>query len=325
MKSISIVIPVFNEEKFIGGLLKSIKKVNYPKEYYEIVVVNDASTDHTVEIVKAFPEAKVIDLPLNVGRYHARKKGAEAARYPNVLFIDSRAIVDPNILTALNHVDARAVNGYSLGIEKPGLFETFYNSIRRIIFHEFYKIYNHPFQLTLENFDSMPKGTGVFYCEKQILFDVYRELSNTDMGKDASDDTKMLRAIVNRVPILSHPGVKITNFACPSFTGSVNHLYNRGIKFVDYYFNPSRKNFWLVILIPLFVLIGLLIGLIFLPVSGLIKISVLLGLDILITIILSRSFREFYIILFMMPICVITFYTGIIRGIYLKCFHLLRH
>lgn len=318
MKQISIVIPVYNEEKFIDGLLSSIQKINYPTENYETIVVSDGSTDHTVDVVKCYPEARLIELPQNMGRYQARKKGAEAAKNPYILFIDSRSVVDPSILTVLNQLDAKAVNGYSLGVKIPGIFETFYTSIRRIVFHKFYSIYNQPFYLTLENFDSMPKGTGVLYVEKGVLFDAFNQLSLIDMGKDSSDDTKLLRTIISKSPILVHPEVKIINFARPSFHNSVIHLYKRGTKFVDYYLNPTQRNFWLVIILPLLALTGILAGLIFVPLSGLTKLILLIILDVLIALFLSRTIREFYINLFMLPLCVLVFYAGIIRGIMLK-------
>ena len=47
----SIVIPARNEEENIGKTLASILKNNYPKELYEIIVVDDFSTDNTAIIV----------------------------------------------------------------------------------------------------------------------------------------------------------------------------------------------------------------------------------------------------------------------------------
>ena len=51
-KTLSIIIPVFNEEKPIGGLLSNLKGVlNAYKVDYEIIVVNDSSTDRTREVI----------------------------------------------------------------------------------------------------------------------------------------------------------------------------------------------------------------------------------------------------------------------------------
>lgn len=324
MKQISIVIPVYNEEKFIGGLLESIARVNYPKENYEVVVINDGSTDRTADAVRKHPDVRLIELPENMGRYQARKSGAEAARYPYVLFVDSRAAVDADILNVLDQTDARAVNGYALGVETPGPFETFYHAVRRAVFRQFFKQYNDPVYLTPANFDSMPKGTTVFFTEKAVLMRAYQDLSLENMGKDSSDDTKLLRTLVNYTPVLIHPGVKITSYSRPSFTASIRHLFARGIKFVDYYLNPALAKFWLVIVLPLLAFFLILAGLIFAPYALLMKIAILMGVDLLITLFLARSWREFRIILLMLPLCAVLFYSGIIKGIIQKFFNLFR-
>lgn len=324
MKKISIIITVFNEEHYIGGLLDSIFNINYPGDHFEVIVVDDGSTDQTGMIVQRYPEIRLLTLPENMGRFTGRKKGAEAAVYPNLLFIDARSVVDAEILPALNQIDARVVNGHSLGIDKPTAFETFYLAIRRLVFYRFYKNDHQPFYLTPKNFDSMPKGTTVLFVEKELLFAAFQDLGETCIGKDSSDDTRLLRVIVERNPILSHPSVKITNFARTSFRASAKHLYERGPKFVDYYFDPSKAKFWLVIVFPLLALFTALLGMIFLPQTVLMKAGILVVVDLIITCILARSAREFAIILLMLPVCTLIFYSGILRGIYLKSLQLLR-
>jgi hypothetical protein len=241
-----------------------------------------------------------------------------------VLFVDSRSAVEPEILSVLNGLSAKAVCGVPLGAARPGPFETFYNAIRRMVYPRYFMNNELPVEMTVSNFDSIPKGTTVFYCEKQILFDAFQDLVTQNMGKFASDDIKLLRAIVDRVPILKHPAVQITAFARKSFIASVRHLLWRGTNFVDYYFHVSMKNFWFVIVLPMLALAGLLVGLVFAPISFMIKAAAILGLNILITLLLSRSVRDVCIIFFMMPVCVAIFYCGIMRGFFFKCLSLRR-
>ena len=319
MKKISIVIPVYNEEFFISGLLKSISVINYPPEDFEVIVVSDGSTDSTVSEIKKHSFVRLVELKENLGRYPARKIGAETTRYPNILFIDSRAVVDPDILSVINTLDEKVVVGRVLSVDKPGAFETFYNSIRRIIFHQFYKRGPEILELNKDNFDTLPKGTTVLFVQKDILFRAYEDLSHIHMGKGSSDDTKLIRAIVQHSPAIIHPDVKITGLYRKSFWESVKHLaLYRGSTFVDYYFNPSLRNFWIVIIFPLLALLGITVGLIFFPASGMIKLLFLIALDLIATLLLARTFREFYIIIFMLPLCVTVFYIGIVRGIFLK-------
>ena len=53
---ISVIIAARNEEKFIGQCIESILNCNYPKELYEIIVVNDHSEDQTEEVIKNFKD-----------------------------------------------------------------------------------------------------------------------------------------------------------------------------------------------------------------------------------------------------------------------------
>ena len=319
MKQFSIVIPIFNEDKYIEALLRSIFKVDYPSDKFEVIVVNDASTDNTMEVINKYPAVNLINLKMNVGRYAARKIGAQEAKHSHILFIDSRAVVDSNILNVLNQLDEKIVVGTVLNVEKPGLFDTFYIAIRRIMFRRYYDLIQNPIRLTKDNFDSLPKGTTVLYVQKGIVFKAFEILNKIDIGKDSSDDIRLINTIIQFTDGLIHPDVKITGLSRRSFWISFLHLIWRGGTFADYYFDLKKRNFWLVIFIPLLIIPVLLATFFLAQIAGVIKVAALLGLDLALSIFLARTFREFRIIIFMLPICVSAFYTGIIRGIFHRC------
>ena len=62
-KSISIVIPTYNEEKFLPELIDKIKKINFSKLNlsHEIIVVNDGSTDNTKQILSKIDGISVLE------------------------------------------------------------------------------------------------------------------------------------------------------------------------------------------------------------------------------------------------------------------------
>ncbi|MBP6178149.1 MAG: glycosyltransferase family 2 protein [Anaerolineales bacterium] len=319
MKKISIVIPVYNEEFFISGTLESVLKIEYPREDFEVLVVTDGCTDGTVSAVKKFPFVRILELKQNVGRYAARKAGAEAAIHPNILFIDSRTRADPQILSVINQVNALVIQGVNFSVENPGLFEIFYKSVRRKVFSQYYSKSSEIIELTKDNFDFHPKGTNVFFIQKDVLFQAYKDLDGIDMSGDSSDDTKLINKIVQQTPAIIHPDVKVLYYYRSTFLANARHLYGfNATSFVDYYFHPSQRYFWIVIVIPLMVLLVLLAGLIFIPIQLWIKITTLVVLDIFISLYLAQSLKEFTIILFMMPLSVLIFYLGIIRGIFIK-------
>jgi glycosyltransferase involved in cell wall biosynthesis len=71
-KKISLIIPAYNEEKYLGECLKHATQNG--KEIFEIIVVNNASTDKTHEVAGSFPNVKVVHEPRK-GLTKARQRG----------------------------------------------------------------------------------------------------------------------------------------------------------------------------------------------------------------------------------------------------------
>ncbi len=97
---VSVVVPLYNDEKNIAFTLSSILDSNYPKDKLEVIVVDDASTDNSYEVAKKFEEfgVKVIKLEKNSGAAHAKNVGIKAARGEIVITIDSDSIMDKNAI-----------------------------------------------------------------------------------------------------------------------------------------------------------------------------------------------------------------------------------
>ena len=85
--SLSIIIPAYNEEKTIGKTIKAVKNLLYPKKF-EIIVVNDSSTDKTCSIAKKFKDVKVISKQKG-GKASALNLGLKYAKGEIVACIDS--------------------------------------------------------------------------------------------------------------------------------------------------------------------------------------------------------------------------------------------
>ncbi|MBC7228971.1 MAG: glycosyltransferase family 2 protein [Actinobacteria bacterium] len=89
MLRVSLVLPVFNEEKAIGeDLEEAVATLSSTDWEWEIIVVDDGSTDGTAEIAASFPEVRLIRHPYNMGGGAARSTGIRHARGEVVVISD---------------------------------------------------------------------------------------------------------------------------------------------------------------------------------------------------------------------------------------------
>ena len=90
---VSVIIPVFNQLECLQYCLKALDDQTYPKEYYEIVVVDNDSDDSNVfkEVVECFTQASLAHEGLT-GSYAARNKGIALANGEIIAFTDADCI-----------------------------------------------------------------------------------------------------------------------------------------------------------------------------------------------------------------------------------------
>lgn len=89
-KQLSIIVPVYNEGKSIGLTIEKLKKELYGSDLdFEIIVVNDASTDETKNILETIEEIKTINHHQNKGYGASLKTGIANAQFNNLLFFDA--------------------------------------------------------------------------------------------------------------------------------------------------------------------------------------------------------------------------------------------
>ncbi len=90
---VTIVIPVFNEEQYLAACLTSVVNVDYPKEKLQIILVDNGSTDNTLNIAATFNDVEVlIKKDVNVGG--VRNYGAEHAKGDVLVFLDSDCVIE---------------------------------------------------------------------------------------------------------------------------------------------------------------------------------------------------------------------------------------
>lgn len=119
---LSIIIPVFNEEKTIAEILRRLEKEKLRDVIKEIIIVNDGSTDKTSEILHQLkrknPKIKLIEHKRNLGKGSAVRSGIETATGDYVLIQDADLEYHPNdiinLITPIKRNEAQVVYGTRL-------------------------------------------------------------------------------------------------------------------------------------------------------------------------------------------------------------------
>jgi glycosyltransferase involved in cell wall biosynthesis len=95
---VSVVVCVYNGERTIDACLASLKKLNYPN--YEVIVVNDGSTDGTRQIAESYDYIRLVNQE-NKGLSEARNVGIRASKGEIIAFTDADCMADPDWLSYL--------------------------------------------------------------------------------------------------------------------------------------------------------------------------------------------------------------------------------
>ncbi len=321
-KLFTIAVPTYNDSKAIIGCLQAIIDNDFDKDKYSLLVIDDGSTDTTAKKVEDFLSTyhqydfKLYKNPKNLGRALTRYKAAELSKTPNVLFVDTRAYLHKDFLQNLVEINYEPAMAVIITQDTHNFFARTENLIRRFTFRKNIKeeLSTTSF-VNDENFDEMPKGTTIFFTDKD------RFLSTIDdqiISKHSSDDTKVLRKIVKEKPIMKSHQLLVNYEARTSMRNNIHHLHQRGPKFVDYYLDTSKKLFY-----PLFItytsqLVAIIIAILSPADFGRFVLVPLAILILLLAFRLSERKSDFFKLLFGLPLVLTVFISGLDRGLLIK-------
>ncbi len=105
---ISIIVICYNEEKYLELCLKSLSEQKYPRELYEIIVVDNGSTDNSQEIAKKYADHLLIHPKIKVGAL--RNVGARVAKGSILAFLDGDCETKENWLSIINELNNKFPN-----------------------------------------------------------------------------------------------------------------------------------------------------------------------------------------------------------------------
>ena len=104
---VSIIIPVYNSEKFIQRSIRSAIDQNFDKNRYEIIVIDDASADNTLKVIQPFRDSiRIIKHEENRGLAASRNAGIKVAKGRYVVNLDADDYIHQDLL----HIESIFLN-----------------------------------------------------------------------------------------------------------------------------------------------------------------------------------------------------------------------
>jgi len=254
---ISIIIPVLNNERTIRDCLEAILDQGYPRENYEIIIVDNGSTDNSVDIIKEY-SVKLLFEKRAHNSYMARNIGIKHAAGDVIVFLDADCIPRENWLMNLTapftNIDIGVVAGEVFGTEPTNLIQGFYSYI------DF---------LNQENKveDSIRAlGAGNIALRKEIfslvgLFDEnFRWGGDNDFGLRLQKETNY--------KIMFSRDASVEHCHRHSFKGLFKQAFTYGLgkgRFRIKHADPSQFNKGTSVCVNIIVLIRFIVGIIFIP------------------------------------------------------------
>ena len=177
---LSVIIPVYNSTQHLEKCITAIMKSSY--SYYEVIVVDDASTDNSAEIACKHG-AKVFRLSRQSGPAAARNLGAKKARGEILLFIDADVMVQQGTV-------ARVANNFQKNQNIAALFGSYDDTPAENNFVSQYKNLSHHFVHQQSKKDAATFWAGCGAVRREI-FDKVDNFDQRRYPKPAIEDIEL--------------------------------------------------------------------------------------------------------------------------------------
>ena len=133
LKTVSIIVPAYNEEEKISELIESLLDLDYPNKLLEIIIVDNNSSDKTKEIIKQYP-VKLLEENNKQSSYAARNRGIRNSKGGILAFTDADCVVKADWL--MRGIECLQNKGIAVVIGEV----TFISDYRLNIFEKYDKI-----------------------------------------------------------------------------------------------------------------------------------------------------------------------------------------
>lgn len=285
---ISVIVPIYNEEKYIARCIESIMQQDYPKDEMEVLFVDGMSTDDTRAIIASYlsecPYMRVIDNPDRIVPC-AMNRGISEAHGDIIMRIDAHTYYEPNYCSAITNrlieFDAENVGCVCKTDVLNKTPKTL--AIREVLSNRF-GVGNSIFRTGIncvKEVDTVPFG-----CWPKRVFEKYGQY-NTNLVRN--QDIELSKRIINGGgKIIIIPDTFCTYMARETFSALAKNNYENGKwNILTVWYTNNMKSLSLRHFIPLCFVLGIVVPIViglfwhpFLLLSGAVLLTYLLVLGI---------------------------------------------
>lgn len=218
LKSISIVLPVKNEEANIEEVIRRCFQARYPSGLLELIVIDDGSTDKTWEVLQRvapqYPRLTIHKFDKNRGKRHAMAWGAQRAKSEILIFMDSDSMVDPEgfyrIIQPFHDERVAAVAGHTDIIIDPKHLISKIEAVRYFVSQRVIKAAESVFGAV-----TCCPGPFSAYRREAVLDVLPGWLNQQFLGAAATfgDDRSLTNRILQKYRVIYHAGACCRTFA----------------------------------------------------------------------------------------------------------------
>jgi len=231
MNSITVIIPTYNEEKYIAHCIESIIKQDFPKDKLEVFFVDGCSTDKTREIINEYSKKNsYISFLLNTKKYvpYAMNYGISKAKGEYIIRLDAHAYYPPSYFTTLinSALELRADNVGA--IQRTEVLNKKKKSIaiKEVLMNRF-GVGNSYFRIGSEKV--LEVDTVPFGCFKREVFDkigFYDERLIRNQDIELNKRLKKSGGRIYLIPTISYTYYARENFKALSKNNFLNGYWN---------------------------------------------------------------------------------------------------
>ncbi|MCD6393163.1 MAG: glycosyltransferase, partial [Planctomycetes bacterium] len=197
---VSIIVPVYNDEKHIAPLIESLLSQDYRHDLLEIIIVDNNSTDRSREIIQRYPVTLLEEKEIQ-SSYASRNRGINSARHDVLAFIDSDCL-------ACKQWIAKGVERLlGSGVDLVGAKVEFTLSSKRAAAEMFDAVTHFDFENSIR--EGRGTGAGNLFVHRYVFEEIGLFPGNVESGGDFQWSNRAIqngfRLVYSPDAVVSHP------------------------------------------------------------------------------------------------------------------------